>query len=105
MPMTEDRVRSHTNAMNPAFEGLSVAEIAAALERLGFSVREADETRIQEWLDDSHDAFNEDLSRILLGEAPMYRNRSQAQAPSVEDFLRRARPLMEELVKLSRRLD
>ncbi len=74
-------------------QGRTVAELAAALERLGFSVQpplheETDRAaldflarllegpaaskehlaRIREWLDARRDACNEDLSRILLGE-------------------------------------
>jgi hypothetical protein len=65
-----------------------MAEIAAVLERLN------------EWLEERRDAFNEDLSHILLGEDPPSRTRPPAPPPDLEELLRRARPLVQELVAL-----
>jgi hypothetical protein len=45
---------------------------------------------------DEHHAFNEDVSRILLGEAPSWRGLR------AEEVVRQARPLVEELAELAR---
>jgi hypothetical protein len=107
--------------------GWTVAEIAAALERLGFLVQpplqgdtdkvgldflasileskgatEEGQKRIREWLEQRRDALNEDLSRILLGETPPD---AGPPAPAEgEDCLRWVRPLAEDLAELARQL-
>jgi hypothetical protein len=105
----------------------TVAEIAAALERLGFLVQpplqgdadkvgldflvsvleskgatEEGQRRIREWLEQRRDALNEDLSRILLGETPA--EASPAAPAAGEDCLRWVRPLAEDLAELARQL-
>jgi hypothetical protein len=66
---------------------------------------EEDHALIREWLDERRAAFNEDLSRILLGEPLPWREGANAPAIGPEDFLRQARPLIEELAQLARQLE
>jgi hypothetical protein len=54
-------------------------------------------------LPQSLDDLNEDLARILLREPPS--PRSTSRAPDLDTFLRRARPLAEELAQLARQLE
>jgi hypothetical protein len=54
-------------------------------------------SRIQKWLDERRDAFNEDLSRILLGEHLSGRQ----DGPAPQDFLGEARPLIQEMAELA----
>jgi hypothetical protein len=106
MQTLEERFSGHAGPAGFSSTGVTVEAIAAALEGLGFSVdpplpsytnkagieflvgllelpgpasiTHANRRRIQQWLDDRRDALNEDLSRILLGEAAM----SSARTPS-----------------------
>jgi hypothetical protein len=50
------------------------------------------------WMDDPIDAFEEEISRILLGEPPPARK--PAAVPTPWDVLRKARHLIEELADL-----
>jgi hypothetical protein len=66
---------------------------------------EEDHAGVRKWLDERRAALNEDLSRILLGEPPPWRQGAGAPALGPEDFLRQARPLIEELTQLARQLE
>jgi hypothetical protein len=54
--------------------------------------------------DDHTDAINEDLSRILLGEFLLLGAHVDMAGPS-EDVRRQARPLLEELTRIARRIE
>ncbi len=56
-----------------------------------------DRVLVAEWLEKRRAAFDEDLCRILLGETPNWRRRSEVPAAGFGERLRRARPLVEEL--------
>jgi hypothetical protein len=56
-----------------------------------------DQTLLQDWNEARRVDFDEDLSRILLGEPPLWRNGTRAPATRFRDLLRQARPLVEEL--------
>jgi hypothetical protein len=99
---------STTTTSDAASQGGTLAQVVAALERLGFSVQpplpegnggtQEEQARIRQWLDEQQDAFNEDLSRILLGENSAH-GQALAPASDLEDCLRRVRPLVEELAR------
>jgi hypothetical protein len=146
MPTAVDLLSDLTGAPGWSPRWMTVAEIAAELDRLGFwkqppfrgyagkarldflagiltrpgalgdqawvqrgsqfkpaaLLTEEDHALIQEWLDERRAALNEDLSRILLDEP---RPGAEAAALGPEDFLRQARPLVEELARLARQLE
>jgi hypothetical protein len=56
-----------------------------------------DHALFEDWLEARRAAFDEDLSRILLGEPPLWRNGAKPPARGFRDLLRQARPLVEEL--------
>jgi hypothetical protein len=66
---------------------------------------EEDHARLREWREEHRAAFNEDVSRILLGEPLPWREGAGAPAIGPEDFVRQARPLIEELTQLARQLE
>jgi hypothetical protein len=149
MPTAADLLSDLTGSPDWPPWWMSVAEIAAELDRLGFweqppfrgytgkarldflsgaltrpgaegdqtwvqmgsrfkpaaLLREEDHALIQEWLAERRAALNDDLSRILLDEPRPWRSGAEAPALGLEDFLRQARPLVEELARLARQLE
>lgn len=63
------------------------------------------QTLLSGWLNDYHDALNEDLSRILLGEPAPLRAEAAPRTAGLEHFLWQTRSLVEELAQLTRRLE
>jgi hypothetical protein len=63
--------------------------------KLAALLTEEDHALIREWLDERRAALNEDLSCILLGEPPPWREGGPAPAIDPGDFLRQAGPLVE----------
>src|SRR5262249_32486160 len=55
--------------------------------------------------DDHGDAFNEDLSRILLGEFPLEGAGAGAPSPAADHVRRQAGPLLEELTLIGREME
>lgn len=50
-----------------------------------------------DWAEAHRAALDDDLSRILLGESPLWRQEVEAPPRDFRDLLRRARPLVDEL--------
>jgi hypothetical protein len=65
---------------------------------------EEDQALLPPASEEGSDALNEDISRILLGEPLRRRSRSTDPPLALEDFLRQARPLIEELTRLAQRV-
>jgi hypothetical protein len=71
--------------------------------RVGYRYKHAalltdeDQALREDWVQSRRAAFDDDLSRILLGESPLWREQVETPPQDLRELLRRARPLVDEL--------
>jgi hypothetical protein len=70
----------------------------------GLLTRE-DWTLLRDWADESRDALNDDLARILLGERDTARHGAEMQVVALKELVSQARSLVDELARLARQLE
>src|SRR5436190_827965 len=111
MPAAADLRSRPARLLDRPLHWTPMAGLTARLEGLGWREQPAADhaaallaeihTLLCQWLDEYHDALNEDLSRILLGE-PAPRPAEKSRPAGLEQFLEQTRLLVEELVQLTR---